>query len=132
MLKRMIFLVVLLVFGCAVKQPIIPEIVKSEPLFEFTATSWIEYNVWNIHNRTYHIRYSTDESMAPAIADLITGLEDIDGLSRMDVKRYKFEITKSPVYSWDEIEPEIKEAIEEFEKAEPEEPKTKIDRKGDV
>lgn len=118
----------LLVFGCAVKQPIPKSLVK------FTDTSFVEYNKYNYDFHVYHIRYSSDKPDSAHI-DFIAGVYNIDGISDITAGKYWLTIKKSPGYSWVEIEPRLKELILQFEKAKPEkpdEPKTKIDRKGGV
>ncbi len=112
-MKNFIILsLILILSGCATTREMAPT-----GLIPFTATSFVERSEYNEHVRTYHIRYSGWP--AAEIAAWFGKVGMIDGVADIGMINYAFIVTKSPAYSWDEIEPKIKAVIEEFEKAEP-------------
>lgn len=125
-MKKILFILAMVVLfsGCVgleVEKP------KIEGLIKLTETSFVEIHDYNSDFRSYHIRIK-DMQAAATFDSIYKSIFEVEGVQNCTAYPYLFNVTKSKVYSWAEIEPEIKEIFEDFERfaedfePEPEEP----------
>ena len=75
----------------------------------FTDISFFE--IQSEDTRAYHVRYSGNAGVDLNLASKLL----VEGVQGISAQPYQVTIVKSPAYSWEEIEKEIKEILLEFE-----------------
>jgi hypothetical protein len=79
---------------------------------ELQENIYCQRNIYNEFNRTFYVKSDAASGMPGQM--MLMSIAQITGVEQVYPSRYKFSITISPVYHWDDVEPEVIERIVKF------------------